>query len=445
MDIYKILPEVAVKQTNEYTLVINSARPFWMALSNKIYKYIVPEIINSEVGELLYRNGLCTKNDNFIKSKIQKVKSNLNDVETVLVLSLTERCNLHCGHCYIDAGNGKKSKEIDISGINSIIKTICESGIKEQISAITLIGGEPLLRSDIVEIIELINNYGFNIIISTNLTILTDDVFDAIIKSNAYVNVSIDGHVEQIHDIVRGKGNYNKTIENLNKFKKIKYDRIGFNVFVSNHNIDNLEGIFELAHNFNVNKVNANILMSVGRGIESKFKRVSRFDLYQKLFQIASKSVEYERMLQPSNFANKVIGIANNFRAISCGIGTNKAIYVNSEGEMYPCSNSVTKEFKVGNLLADDFSELWENSQTLNSLREINIDSIEYCNTCYLRYYCGGDCRAESYYKNGNLMQRHQNCRDIQRTIISIMEMLCKKPRLFEEKRMSMLKNAARI
>ncbi len=443
METYKLLPEVVVKKSNDFTLLINSARPFWMAFGCDMYDYIVPDISNSEIGDLLYENGLCQRNNKKILPKIKKVKSNLNDIETVLVLSITERCNLKCEHCYIDAGIGDSSKEINLTQIEAIIRSICESGIKEDISAITLIGGEPLLRKDIVEIIEKISEFGFNIIISSNLVFLEDKVLNAIVNCNAYINISIDGHIGSIHDVVRGKGSFEKTINNLNKLRDLGHNRIGFNVFVSNHNINYLEDIFILAEKYDIHKLNANILMAVGRGKKSRFKRITRFELYQKLFDLASKSEKYEKMLQPSNFANKVIGVANNFRAISCGIGTNKAIYVDSNGEMYPCSNSVTREFRVGNLTTDNFSELWNDSKVLIELRGLNIDNIENCNTCYLRYYCGGDCRAESYYRSGSLAKRHHNCEDIQKTIISLMEMLCKKPDLFKEKRRSMLKNAS--
>ncbi|MGQ9721777.1 MAG: SPASM domain-containing protein, partial [Candidatus Jordarchaeum sp.] len=48
----------------------------------------------------------------------------------------------------------------------------------------------------------------------------------------------------------------------------------------------------------------------------------------------------------------------------------------------------------IGNILKDDFEQLWIHNKVLQDLR--NKDLLNGCSTCSYRYYCGG-CRARAY------------------------------------------------
>lgn len=81
-----------------------------------------------------------------------------------LRISVTQNCNLNCPYCHKE-GEISSEKELSLDEIMKIIKSAKGVGIKK----IKITGGEPLLRDDIIDIIEIIKNNHFeNISLVTN-------------------------------------------------------------------------------------------------------------------------------------------------------------------------------------------------------------------------------------------------------------------------------------
>ncbi|MGI6447281.1 MAG: GTP 3',8-cyclase MoaA [Methanobrevibacter boviskoreani] len=116
------------------------------------------------------------------------VKDNYDRPIISFRMSITNRCNVNCLYCHHD-GMLPSSEEMtpdEIAKISEVAKTL---GVKK----IRISGGEPLIRKDIVEIIDKINKIGFkDISITTNGTYLAkyaEDLKDAGLNR---VNVSLD-------------------------------------------------------------------------------------------------------------------------------------------------------------------------------------------------------------------------------------------------------------
>jgi cyclic pyranopterin phosphate synthase len=69
---------------------------------------------------------------------------------TYLRLSLTERCTLRCVYCRADEGLCPKEDELSAEELIRIARVCTDLGIKR----VRLTGGEPLLRKDILQIVE---------------------------------------------------------------------------------------------------------------------------------------------------------------------------------------------------------------------------------------------------------------------------------------------------
>jgi len=63
----------------------------------------------------------------------------------IIFWNLTNRCNLACSHCYINAGPGaKRNDELSTREAKNLIDDLAEMGTP----LILLSGGEPLVRDD---------------------------------------------------------------------------------------------------------------------------------------------------------------------------------------------------------------------------------------------------------------------------------------------------------
>jgi uncharacterized radical SAM superfamily Fe-S cluster-containing enzyme len=82
-------------------------------------------------------------------------------------LEVNNKCNLKCKHCLANAGTS--SKELSLQDIENILLQAKTLGV----GAIGLVGGEPFLRSDLGDIIDIIYNLRMVFSISTNGTLIT--------------------------------------------------------------------------------------------------------------------------------------------------------------------------------------------------------------------------------------------------------------------------------
>jgi Fe-coproporphyrin III synthase len=128
-------------------------------------------------------------------------------------VDINNTCNLHCSHCYWWLNRKNENEDLTASDWKKIIRERereRDRFKKEKIFVTTLIGGEPLLRPDIIK--TFCDEMPRRVCVVTNGT-LPIPRFD-----NLYFYwISLDG-TEKIHDSIRGKGSYKKTKDNILKY-----------------------------------------------------------------------------------------------------------------------------------------------------------------------------------------------------------------------------------
>lgn len=173
----------------------------------------------------------------------------------VLQISLTNRCNLSCRMCSI-ANSQPKDQELSTAQILHAIDEAQRYGIKEAV----LTGGEPFLREDLFEITKYCHDKGLRSIVTTNGTLINDQMVEAIVNSKiSHLHFSIDG-LEETNDYFRGQGAFNKiltAVSLLNRRReKENLFSLGFACTVMDSNVGQLLGLVKLADDLNVDVIN---------------------------------------------------------------------------------------------------------------------------------------------------------------------------------------------
>jgi Fe-coproporphyrin III synthase len=113
-------------------------------------------------------------------------------------------CNLHCSHCYWWLNRKNDEKDLSITDWKKIIQ---EKFKKQHIFVVTLVGGEPLLRPDIIKL--------FCDEMPRRTCVVTNGTFPLKRFEGLYFYwISLDG-TEEVHDSIRGKGSYSQTRKNI--------------------------------------------------------------------------------------------------------------------------------------------------------------------------------------------------------------------------------------
>ena len=89
----------------------------------------------------------------------------------IVVWNITRACNLKCVHCYNDSGAGKSFNDITTEKAKAVLDDLAGFGVP----SVLFSGGEPLMRSDLFDLIQYAGQLGLCTVISTNGTLITAD------------------------------------------------------------------------------------------------------------------------------------------------------------------------------------------------------------------------------------------------------------------------------
>lgn len=193
-----------------------------------------------------------------------------------LRISLTDRCNLRCIYCMEEKENDFFNDEEKLSKdeICKIVKACSKLGIKK----IRLTGGEPLVRKDIVELIEEINEIeGIEeIYLTTNGILLEDKIHMLKTAGLKGVNISLDSLKAGMFNKLTRLGDLKKVLGSIDKCLehgiKVKIN----SVMIKGMNEDEILDFVNLTLDKTVD-VRFIELMPIGVG--SKFKGVSNEEI----------------------------------------------------------------------------------------------------------------------------------------------------------------------
>lgn len=341
----------------------------------------------------------------------------------LFVWNITEQCNLRCGHCY--RGSGEKpvtgNQKPDLSDVKCM-QLVDE--IKELNSPIVLLtGGEPLLRKNIFDIVRRCKEAGLRVGISTNGTIIDDDMARKIKASGAdYVGISIDG-TEGINDRFRGLKGASRlswsAIEMLNSLGV----KTGVRFTIADLNKNDLLDVLHKAFNSGVKRFCLYHLVYSGRGKDLKDVALQeKRDIMDKFFdaarELSSKDESFE-VLTTDNPADGVYmmvgGLVDSEAAYSCiraqgGCSAgDRVVYLDSDGTVYPCQ--FLRDEPLGNVCERRFSDIWSDTHNslLNMLRDKDKFLTGRCGACGHKSICGG-CRARAKAVSGSLWSEDPAC-----------------------------------
>ena len=312
---------------------------------------------------------------------------------------ITNRCNLHCLHCY----EGECSQKIDWDfldfkkAIDKLWSCFKIWGVKGEIS---LIGGEPTLHPHFYEMLDYLQGRGdvHGISVLTNGTLVNEKFISEIKKNNCFVQVSIDGVNAKNHDAIRGDGNYAKTTFNVKRMSEAGIE-VSVHYVLSKDTTPLNDEFFETAHDLGIQQITFSRLVPLGNA--SYADMMSKDETRAAFEFIAKKKKEVE---------NRGLFVATT-RPLWCNMGyegkcpvAHQTITILENGDVYPCRRL---PIKLGNIKQDNFFEIWYTNSVLEDLR--NRKSINTCGSCQHLDNCGGArCIAYAFY--GDHMAHDPQC-----------------------------------
>jgi len=308
----------------------------------------------------------------------------------IVVLTLTENCNLDCAYCFEKA---KTKKAMSIQTAKSIIQNEFFNSDHFDEIEFDLFGGEPALCIPLIkELVEwsaiqaLQKPYIF--FLETNGTLIHDDFQSWLLshKKHLSVGLSLDG-----------------TPETHNRNRSNSYGRIDIGFFIRNYpeqsvrmtiNSNAIGNLFnDIVHLHDLGFANVEAAFACGVDWEDE---LVRNQLKGELDKLCTYYLEHPAVSECSLFEMRLPNILNNEIAIEkwCGTGTSITSY-GVDGTRYPChtfqSNTSTR-----------FKPLVLNEIELEKIADFSDSE---CSQCVIEAVCP-NCYGINYVSSGDILKR---------------------------------------
>jgi len=159
---------------------------------------------------------------NIVKFKLFKSY----DLEPMIVhFYITNQCNLDCSYCDDGTGNKYADQKIDTLDTKDTKKLL--KIIRSKCSWISITGGEPLVRNDIIELLRYMkNDLRFDLIVLNSNGLLLNHK-DELVDYVDHIMISLDTlKIKKLSSMInRPKEAAEKIISNINKFSKLQKEK----------------------------------------------------------------------------------------------------------------------------------------------------------------------------------------------------------------------------
>jgi uncharacterized radical SAM superfamily Fe-S cluster-containing enzyme len=154
---------------------------------------------------------------------------NHNTHTILVIMEITNRCNLKCPICFARAGTLDESGDLSLEQIRSILEYTQQNNYPLRVRGAGNSGGEPTLRDDLPEIVEMEREMGFDYVLTmSNGLRLAEDIeyFKKLRDAGSWLYMQFDGVTADPYIKTRGRDLWpmkQKVIENA---RKIGYPKI---------------------------------------------------------------------------------------------------------------------------------------------------------------------------------------------------------------------------
>ena len=307
-----------------------------------------------------------------------------------LFLELTLRCNERCIHCGSSCGD-VRSEELAVWEYEKLLKEVREDlGLGHKMLCIT--GGEPLLRREFFEIMEIACKLGFSWGMTSNGTLITPEVARELKRVGMKtISVSIDG-LEETHDhFRRTPGGYQKAMAGIENLLAVGgWKSVQVTTVVTHENISQLDELFGIFDKMDIDSWRVINIEPIGRAKQHPELLLTPED-YRTMFDFIRRKriegqpvcygcshylgTEYEREVRDWYYL--------------CTAGLYTASIM-ANGDITACLDIERRpEFVQGNIRKDRFSEVWNNR--FQVFRRSLSDTTEMCRGCKEAEFCRGD------------------------------------------------------
>ena len=348
------------------------------------------------------------------------------DKKPVVVWNCTRTCNLRCVHCYSQSENKKYAGELTTDEGLALLEDLARFGVP----VVLFSGGEPLMRHDLLTLMERTVALKMRAVISTNGTLISPETAGRLKGVGlSYVGVSLDG-LREVHDRFRGTaGAFDRAIQGIRNCQAAGI-KVGLRFTITRRNAGEIGGIFDLLRQENIPRVCFYHLVYAGRGSALRAEDLDHAATRRVVDRIIDQTAAlhregrpvevltvdnhadgpylYDRMVRErSPRAADVAKLLRMNRGNSSGHGIG---CVSWDGSVH--ADQFWRHVTFGNVRERPFSEIWTDlsNPLMAKLKDKRPHLKGRCTKCRHLDICGGNFRVRAEAATGDLWSPDPAC-----------------------------------
>jgi MoaA/NifB/PqqE/SkfB family radical SAM enzyme len=311
-------------------------------------------------------------------------------------LEVVAACNLGCTHCF--AGElPRREHRLTLAELDRLFAEMARLGSFR----LGLTGGEPLLRKDIFDIVDLAVSHGLAPCLTTNGLLVTEQVARELGRRElVWLNVSLEGATAATNDRVRGAGTFDAVLDRLAVLRRHARFTLAFTIMRTN--LAEIEECARLAHEVGADTAVFRPLYPVGVAAHHPELMPSFGEYNVALNTLARMSAGNEVELRhidpfsPHARAETQSVVHQNY---GCGAG-NLVCSISVSGAVNPCS-FLGPQFVAATIREHSLAEIWHRSAGFRAIRALpHVEPAS--GRGHVATFAGG-CRARALVLNGSV------------------------------------------
>jgi len=307
-----------------------------------------------------------------------------------LVAELTHRCPLHCVYCSNPLELQNRSDELSTEAWSRVFTEAAQAGVLQA----DFTGGEPLARTDVVQLVRNARAAGLYVSLITSGLPLDEAKLAALVDAGLdHFQLSLQGAREETAADISGTHSH---AHKLRVLEWLKHHRIGLtlNFVIHRQNLHELEEMLAIVERSGAGCVEFASVQYYGWGFANRDKLMPTRDQLDRCVELLGKAEERLRG------KTRVIFVVPDYYAKypkpCVGGWGRKLMLITPNGQALPChAAQIISALKFENVKDRSLREIWETSEAFQKFRGESWMQ-EPCKSCDRRTFDFGGCRCQA-------------------------------------------------
>jgi pyrroloquinoline quinone biosynthesis protein E len=307
-----------------------------------------------------------------------------------LIAELTHRCPLHCVYCSNPLELQNRANELTTETWSRVFKEAAELGVMQA----DLTGGEPLARTDILELVSAARTSGLYVNLITSGMPLDEARLAKLLEAGLdHLQLSFQGAREETANEISGTKAHAQKLRVLDWLRQVRV-AVTLNFVIHRNNIDQIEQMLALAESSSATRVEFANVQYYGWAFANRERLLPTRAQLDRSMEVL-KSAQ-ERLRGKIRIEYVVPDYYAKFPKPCMGGWGRKLMLVTPTGEALPChAAQIIPGMTFENVKDRSLREIWETSAAFQKFRGEDWMQAP-CKTCDRREQDFGGCRCQA-------------------------------------------------